>query len=342
VDVQAVQCLVFSNALSNNPSVFGTNLLANEDTLVSPEAIWTKYINSGPAEAELYIDSQFTAFFLNSLPPGAFLKTIGIVGTRYYGESAALDIQVDTFRSWLSFKKTDSGWKLSLDENEILEHITSDWHKKHLSKFRFITRIPMTSEQISNAEQFVLEAESMEQKLNLSLSHVDYYVAQTLEDAIMLVGEATPGAGKGRYRSIKTFNNFNHIHEYIHVLAMEIGLVNPFFDEGLATAFEKGTRFRSKIECLAAIQVLQTMSLFDGDKFIEENIKGIINVYGIAQITMRYWIEKFGINSIKAVLKKSVTSPRSFISIMESELEPRDQTISAIHSRISALSETFE
>lgn len=102
-------------------SIFCATLITSEDTLVSPEAI----INSSPSEAELYIDPKFTAFSLNSLPPGEFLKTMGAIGTRYYGESAALDIQVDTFRSWLPFKKIDGGWKLSLDETEILEQVTS-------------------------------------------------------------------------------------------------------------------------------------------------------------------------------------------------------------------------
>lgn len=322
------------------------------------ENVWKKYAAASAADRNAnpkkngresirpYVDPSFLAFFLHTLPPGSELvQSARILGARYFGKySAALDLDFGGFRTWVAFRRIDDHWQLTLEESEILEEVTKEWSRLQLGAFQFITRHPMEKEQICAAEAFTKAAEILQNKMEIPLSLIRYYVAHSPEDAYMVVGQIEKNAGRGRVRSIKTFGRFDHIHELVHVLAMEIGLVNPFFDEGLATAYEEGYRFENQRECLLALERLQTLLplLLDGGNFQQINLRGKINVYGVAQAAMRSWLKRAGIEKVKKVLKKSVSEPEQFSSHLFAQLGSLDEMIKGTQEELQEACENLK
>lgn len=286
----------------------------------SVKQAWLQYVESDANEARNYVDPKYYAFFLHTLPPRSGLAHSAKVGeTQRFGRhSATLDIAIGDFETWIALKEENGKWQLTLDENEILEFKTKNWLKNKFGKIEYVTSKPLSDEQKSAALEFAKSAEALEHKLGISIPSTRYYVAATPQEAQSIVGQKQEHAGRGRYRSIKTFNRFDHLHEYVHVLAMEIGMVNPFFDEGLASAFEEGVRFKKRSDCEAALSKIDSvfLSLLDGAAFNQSKL----NTYGIAQATMRFWLKKFGIEKIKSVLRQSTKNPERFRTIIEAEL----------------------
>ncbi len=311
---------------------------AKDLTMQSPEETWLAYAGGNVATAQNLVEPRYATFFLNTLKPGSsFVKVLKVSGSRRIGKSsAALDLEIPGYKTWIALKSNGKDWKLTLDETEILEGLTTNWKKTKVGKFLFVTRRKMTDEQVSVATRFANRAEQVAEKLRIQVPEVTYYVAKNEKDAEVVVGENHKGAGRGRYRSIKTVGRFDHIHEFVHVLAMEIGLINPFFDEGLAAAYEDGTRFKNRDDCVNTVKRLgeNPSLLLDGPTFMEANFKQKLNVYGVAQETMRYWIEKFGVLRIKKVMERTAGAPEGFLAILESELEPVSSSMKTVKARM--------
>jgi hypothetical protein len=172
--------------------------------------------------------------------------------------------------------------------------------------------------------------------LDIHIPLVNYYVASSPEEAYAVVGQSVEASGRDRLRAVKTFNRFDHIHEFVHVLAMELGLINPYFDEGLATAFEEGYRFTSRTECELALAQLETVfpHALNGDVFNDLNNKKDLNVYGVAQATMRFWLKTSGLAHIKKVLERTMQNPTAFQSILEQELGPLSKGLAGTKEKL--------
>lgn len=158
------------------------------------------------------------------------------------------------------------------------------------------------------------------------------------KDSCSIVGESKQGAGKGRYRVIKAVNKVDHLHGMVHVLAMEIGLIKPYFDEGLATALEPGSRIETRKDCQKLKDIVNEWADFlDGSTFNSSQMSQKINVYGLAQVTMRYWLEKFGIESVKKVIAQTVRRPDSFRKHIEKYFGSSSDTAEAVKLKLEKM-----
>ena len=175
--------------------------------------------------------------------------------------------------------------------------------------------------------------------MGITIPKVDYYVVDKPGDlAQKIVGQNLDGAGTARYGLIKAVGTLNHNHEIVHVLALEIAMLNQFFDEGLASAVADKSKFQPKKDCKdlnqligKGLKYLMTPGVFNSE------MKSGKDIYAMAQMVSKYWVEKFGLNKVVKVLKEKAaknTSPESLISIY---LEPYPKTEKAIKSNLQKL-----
>ncbi len=299
---------------------------------------WRTYATTTDERADHLVDPAYRAFFFNTLPPGTeFTRNLPVEGARLVGSSSAmLKLVVLGKPTWVAMKRASHGWTLTLDEDEILEELTRGWKQQRFGKILYVTRKPLTPRQVSVAAAFAKTAEKVAQDLRTPLPEITYYVAMDAKDAVEVVGEGMENGGRGRHRAIKAYLKLDHVHELVHVLAMETGLVNPFIDEGLASTFEPGHRFLGQRECWSTRRRLGShyLRLLDGGYFYKAKQEKL-NVYGVAQATLRLWLKAAGPEKILAVLREASENPWEIRQILERQLGPLPEQEKAIHAELA-------
>jgi hypothetical protein len=164
---------------------------------------------------------------------------------------------------------------------------------------------------------------------------VDFYVSTHDEDHINVVSESNTGAGKSRFRVIKSVNELNHQHELAHVFALEFGFVHPFVDEGIATALGSRPFIASQDSCKEMTLVMkQGLPFYLASGNFSQAHSEKMNVYALAQWTMNYWIKRFGMQKIQTILLKGQDNPDGIVGVIENTLEPLSKTEKVVYSQI--------
>jgi hypothetical protein len=140
--------------------------------MLSIDKVWDEYANSDTMTARKHIDSRFEAFFLNTLPPGShFVRATKVCDIRHFGKgSAVIDLDSNGFQHWIGLSKTHDNWKLTLDENDILQTLTQHWSRRQFGSIQYITANAMNAEQIALAKKFALAAQTLENIFGYSYS----------------------------------------------------------------------------------------------------------------------------------------------------------------------------
>jgi len=293
---------------------------------------WEEYKTSGTEGLKSMVEERYYAFFLNTVPPGS-----GVVNDfkverveLFVKDLGRIVFSLGRFRPWLAVKKDEASgrWRLTLDERRVLEKLTAGWVSEKIGNIRFHTTVPLTAEEMRKASVLVEKSNELEKIFGYSMPELDYYSSpDNAEIAARVIGETDKGAGNARYRMIKAVNCLEHTHELAHVFALEIGYVGPFIDEGLATAFGSSDLVPDGEKCEKIRVLLKTGIPYylNGSNFFQAHLREE-NVYGLAQIVMRYWYEKFGIEKVKLLLRRGVKDPLRLKEIVEEVFEETETT----------------
>lgn len=303
--------------------------------------MWDDYIKSSPDEARKYVHSSYFTTFYNNIPPRSdFLTDLKLVKVDVIDQTAALWFKVGEFQTWIAAEKLDGNWVLTLDERKILKSLTNSWDKYSTGKITYYSRNPLSNLLRGKANDFSMEFTKLEEKLGIFVPGIDYYYALDGKQAMKIVGEQGKGHGKGRFRVVKAVETVEHLHEAVHVLAAEIGMVTPFFDEGLACSFEKDWRFKSKDDCESSRKLFSERGLrylLEGANFNQMNMTTKYNVYGLAQATMRYWLDKFGVDAAKKIMTDSVEKPFNIAKVIENRFEKIEKSQEEVEARLLSI-----
>lgn len=299
--------------------------------------LWLDYVQAEKTSIANYVESDYVHFFRNcvSLNISLIENTTLLSVNQVSPYSAMINLETNGFRHWIAAVKKHGVWKLTLDERELLSIATFDWVQTPIGLFEFITREEMSLEQTVQAKVFAKRANLLCKKLDLPPVKTRYYVALGHDDAYSIVGQLVRNSGRARFQVIKTYGRFDHIHEYVHVLTMKYGLANPFIDEGLATAFEYGSRMRTAKECEV---LLENFDLLFPNVLCPSNFFRLLdegyNVYALAQIVMRYWIDRIGMSGIRKIL--SLYASQKIEDILLNYLGPLSITRADVKRRLQS------
>ncbi len=308
---------------------------APSDVLISR---WNDYTKTKTvAEAKAFIDPMHFASIYGFVQPGSdLISNMTAVSEEVYGNCGRVFLKIFEFQTWIAFKKLNGNWVMSMDENELLDHLTSNWLKTKVGSVTYVSSSPLSKETIKEAELFSLENDRLRKEFGIELNDFKYYYAQLGAEAENVVGEMDKGAGKARYRAIKAVETVSHVHELAHIYAFEFGSGNPFIDEGVATTFGNKNMTKSAKK---ATHVLDLMGndgyekYLDPPTFVEANMKRK-NVYALAQLTLKYWKEKYGMEKIKDLLAVQKNPEIDILNYIENHFEQRDITNQALREML--------
>ncbi len=302
-------------------------MAANENVLIER---WKKYIETTSMdEARSFIDPIDFSSIYNFVKPGSnIVKEMSAVSQEIYGNSGRIFFKIYGFKIWMAFKKINNNWVMTMDENELLEVLTSSWIKTKIKNVTYVSSSPLTEETLKEAEKFALENERLSKEFGIDLDNFKYYYALVGDEAENIVSEFEKGAGKARYRAIKAVETVNHVHELVHIYAFEFGSGNTFIDEGIATALGNGNMIKKSITAQNVLEMIKNDGFekyLDPPVFVEANMKRK-DVYALAQLTMIYWKEKFGMEQIKQLLKVQKNTQINLVEYIEENFEKCEHT----------------
>jgi hypothetical protein len=117
-----------------------------------------------------------------------------------------------------------------------------------------------------------------------------------------------------------------------HVYALEVGLINPFIDEGMACALGSPSLVTTAAEKKDIANLINDgyQRFLDGVQFRKAHTVDRQNVYGLAQLTVRHWLKTYGISRLLGLLREATTSDAPIDYLVIKHLEPYSATNSAI------------
>ncbi|WP_320052102.1 hypothetical protein [uncultured Acetobacteroides sp.] len=295
---------------------------------------WNSYTKCKSAdEAKAFINKRDFGSIYSFLQPGSeLISKFSVVSEDVYGNSGRIFLKIYDFQTWIAFKKIEGNWVMTMDENELLEHLTATWLKTDINGVTYVSSSPLSPEALKEANTFAQKNGELQNKFGIKLPEFRYYYAKLGDEAANIVGEKYKGSGKARYHAIKAVECADHIHELVHIYAGEFGMGNSFIDEGVANCFGNEDKSRSPKaaeEVLALLNDGGYQKYLDGPTFNEANLKRK-NIYAFAQLTMTYWVGKFGIDKIKMLLKAECDSNLDIKKYIENNFEKADETNNAL------------
>ncbi|WP_131838773.1 hypothetical protein [Acetobacteroides hydrogenigenes] len=280
-------------------------------------------------EAKLFIDKRnFSSIYSFVQPESELISKFEPIKEDTFGNSGRLFLKIYEFQTWIAFKKIDGRWVMTMDENELLEHLTASWIKTEIGGVIYVSSAPLSPEALKEAETFVRKNDELQKLFAINLPDFHYYYAKVGEEASNIVGEMNKGAGKARYRAIKSVECADHVHELVHIYAFEFGNGNPFVDEGVATTFGNSDMSQSPqkaAEVLALLNEGGYQKYLDGATFSRANLERK-SVYALAQLTMTYWYKKFGMEKVKRLLQAECDATLDIKKYIEDNFEKADET----------------
>lgn len=301
---------------------------------------WTAYVNSSPDEAVRHTEANIRGTLLSALPPGSDLaRSIVPLREEVAGAHGRLFVRIGTFETWFALARTQDRWKLTFDEAPLLQRVTPDWTLTELPPFVYHSSSPLSEEELIDARKMQAAAVELEEAFGFGVAPIQYYLAREGSEARDVVGEHARGAGKARVRMVKAVETAYHKHELVHVFALEIGLVNPFIDEGLACALGTPPLVTTGSDAAEIRGLLQNgyQVFLEGARFQKAHTVDRRNVYGLAQLVLRHWLSKQGMPRVLALLREAITSPRAVHDLVQKHLEPFDVTNAAVLESLQSL-----
>jgi len=300
---------------------------------------WNSYLKcKNEAEAKKFIDQRFFSTIYSFVQPGSeLISKFEPVSEDIYGNSGRIFLKIYDFQTWIAFKKIDGNWVMTMDENEVLEHLTSSWIKTTIGSVTYVSSSPLSAEALKEADTFAKKDSELQALFGIKLPDFRYYYAKLGDEASNIVGEMDKGAGKARYKAIKAIECADHVHELVHIYAFEFGSGNPFIDEGVATTFGNNDMSRTPKkanEVLALLNEGGYQKYLNPITFNDANLQRK-NIYALTQLTMSYWIGKFGMEKIKMLLKAQGESGFDIAKYIEENLEKASDTNSALREIMS-------
>ena len=291
---------------------------------------WNSYLKcKSAAEATNFIEERNFSSIYSFVQPGSELVSqLEVVKEDVYGNSGRLFFQIQGFQIWIAFKKVNENWIMTMDENELLEKLTEKWIKTDIKGVVYVSSAPLSPEALKEADAFTKKNEELENIFGFKLPYFRYYYAKLGDEAADIVGEMDKGAGKARYRAIKAVECADHIHELVHIYAFEIGNGNPFIDEGVATTFGNKDMTNTPKKATSVLELLNEggyEKYLDGPTFSLANMERK-KVYALAQLTMTYWHNKFGMEKVKKLLHAQQDSSIDIKSYIEKNFESAAET----------------
>ncbi len=323
--------------------------VSNETTMsindvAAPKDIWVQYIESSPEAARSFVEPRFFASIYNGLPPKTELvRALKVDSTDEFDQYAKLNLSIelggDTFRNWLAFKKNGAGmWQLTLDEVPVLNELTKAWLITKIGKINYHTSADFPEEWRPEAEKLNATYDVYAKQFGYQPGIIDYYAARSPEEADQVVGEKDRGSGQARYKAIKAYDTPSHKHELVHVFAFELGAINPFFDEGLATSLGNNSLLTSKPVCDDVKSLLKdgVETYLDATKFRTAQ-RQHRNVYALAQQVVSYWIAQHGFDKIKNSLREGTKQPFSVNTILADHFGSFSNTTLQVTAKVNEI-----
>ena len=300
---------------------------------------WSRYLKCKNAEeAGKFIEKRNFLTIYSFVQPGSeLISKFEPMGEDVYGNTGRLFLKIYDFQTWIAFKKVDGSWIMTMDENELLEHLTASWIKTSIGGVTYVSSAPLSPEALKEADTFVRKNDELQNLFGITLPHFRYYYAKVGEEATNIVGEMHKGSGKARYRAIKSIECANHVHELVHIYAFEFGNNNPFIDEGVATTFGNSDMSQSPqkaAEVLALLNEGGYQKYLDGATFSRANLERK-SVYALAQLTMTYWYKKFGMGKVKLLLQAECDATLDIKKYIEDNFEKAAETNSNLAQLLS-------
>jgi|GEM_PF-5212016 len=292
--------------------------------------LWEKYISCETLEeAKQYVESNSFGLYYYLLPPNsAFSKEVDFLSEEIFQECGRLFLRVSGYKFWIPVKRNNKKWVFTMDERSLLDELTKNWYKEKIGSIQYYSDHKMTQKERFHGHLLSDVVKYYEKLWGIKVNDIRYYLADEPENAVNIVDETNPGAGKSRYRTIKAVRTSFHSHELAHLFALEIGFVNPFIDEGIANYLGSEPKIRDikDVEELLEYTNLGYEKFLNGAAFFNEHVKKRKNIYGLSQLVMKYWVEKFGFSKIKDLLRQGVVDPGKIEVLIPNVLEPFART----------------
>lgn len=295
---------------------------------------WNQYIKTKTVdEAKAFIDPMHFASLYGFVQPGSeLINLMKPVSEEIYGNSGRIFVQIYEFKTWIAFKKLNENWVMTMDENEILEHLTKNWIQTKVGSVTYVSSSPLNEETLKEAEVFAKENDRLSKEFGIKLNDFKYYYAKLGEEAENVVGEMDKNTGKARYRAIKAVETVSHVHELVHIYAFEFGSGNPFIDEGVATCFGNKNMSKTAKRAQNVLNLIEDCGYekyLNPPTFVEANMQRK-NVYALAQLTIKYWKEKYGMKKVKDLLAVQKNPEIDILKYIENNFENKDLTNNAL------------
>ena len=295
---------------------------------------WNEYTKTKTAnEAKTFIEPADFGSIYGFVQPGSDLvNNMKPLSEEIYGQSGRVFFKIYEFKIWIAFKKHNENWMMTMDENELLEHLTANWVKTQVGSVTYVSSSPLSAETLKETKLFTLENDRLSKEFGIKLNDFKYYYAKLGEEAENIVGETDKGAGKARFRAIKAVETVSHVHELAHIYAYEFGNGNPFIDEGVATCFGNKNMTKKAKKAQAVLNLIENNGYekyLNPPTFVEANMQRK-DVYALAQLTLKYWKDKYGMTKIKCLITVQKNSEIDILKYIEDHFEKREITNSAL------------
>jgi len=295
---------------------------------------WNEYTKTKTAnEAKAFIEPADFGSIYGFVQPGSDLvNNMKPLSEEIYGQSGRVFFKIYEFKIWIAFKKHNENWMMTMDENELLEHLTANWVKTQVGSLTYVSSSPLSAETLKETKLFTLENDRLSKEFGIKLNDFKYYYAKLGEEAENIVGETDKGAGKARFRAIKAVETVSHVHELAHIYAFEFGSGNTFIDEGVATCFGNKNMTKKAKQAQAVLSLIEDCGYekyLDSPTFAEANMKRK-KVYALAQLTLTHWKNKYGMAKIKSLLTAQKDPDINILKYIEDHFEEKEVTNKAL------------